>query len=70
MATRKAANWLHLGRRTIFGTMIVVVEIPLKAFFLDEMQKEEKMVWLTTCELKKLISFISLTSFSSIDRAF
>lgn len=23
------------------------------------------MVWLTTCELKKLISFISLTSFSS-----
>jgi len=47
--------------------MIVVVEIPLKAF---EMQKEEKMVWLITCELKKLISFISLTSFSSIDRAF
>ncbi len=32
MATGKAANWLHLRRRTIFGTMIVVVEIPLKAF--------------------------------------
>ena len=69
MATRKAANWLHLLRRTIFGTMIFVVEIPLKAFYMQK-KKEEKMVWLTTCELKKLISFIFLTSFSSIDRAF
>jgi hypothetical protein len=42
MATRKAANWLHLLRRTIFGTMIFVVEKPLKAFY---MQKKKKRKW-------------------------